>query len=455
LLGKLFDLETIATVVPKIGFCIALVLLYVLVNRLRRAVSETVPTTTGIGRFVDAGHLIVALLGANAVFFKATSVPYTEAMAFTFLFAALIAAGAAAEQRSVRFAALAGGLAAVAFLTRTQMIGVLLAIPFVFGIVGLRERELLKLAGVTVAAAGLVILPWVVWVASWADITGWRTFVGQGSIRETDLTFFRQTVSAPSAGRRLGQIWQGLSVAFSPTKDNSYVASFGPAVYAVPLALVAVFSGLDPIKRLVKRAASAEGCLILLVAVATLVMLGPLHLEKRQFFRPWLFSWRHGLPIILLVAVAVTYLLANTERLGRALALLLVGASLYQAVGSMQTLLSNRYAAGPQGPEAKLAAWLDAQQPRPRVITTHSQILSSFSRSYFHWADCKVSPKHTRALLESGAADYVLVYPHERRCSYFAPLQREMQRVKRFKRGIIVELWAPKVPRFGAQLSGR
>jgi sucrose-phosphate synthase len=58
---------------------------------------------------------------------------------------------------------------------------------------------------------------------------------------------------------------------------------------------------------------------------------------------------------------------------------------------------------GLSGPEVPLVKWLDSQDPKPTVITTHSQILSAFSRSYFHWIDCKVSAAHTIALLEKHA----------------------------------------------------
>jgi hypothetical protein len=179
-------------------------------------------------------------------------------------------------------------------------------------------------------------------------------------------------------------------------------------------------------------------------------MLAPLHLEKKQFFYSWLFGWRHGLPFILLIALALPYLFSRGERLGRGLAVLLVAITLFESVGSMRTLLNRRYVAGPTGPEAALAKWLDAQEPRPKVITTNAQVLSAFSRSYFHWMDCKVSAEHTRILLETGAADYVLLYPKEARCAFYAPLKDELEVVKSFKHEYKVELLRPKVPRLGA-----
>jgi hypothetical protein len=372
-------------------------------------------------------------------------------MAFLFLFASLIAADSAAEQRCARRAALAGALAALAFLTRTQMIGIALALPFVFALHGIRERRFFALAGFATAGVGLVLAPWIIWVASWAEITGWHAFSGMGSVRGVPgLRFFRQTVPVSSTDERLRMVVEGLKAAFGPTSKVGYTTSFGAVVYAVPLAVLAAAGSWTEIKRVVRRLWSAEGCLLSIAVLATIVALGPLHLDKRQFFFSWLFGWRHGLPFIVLIALAVPYLFLRGESLGRALGALLVALTLYQAVESMGVLLNRRYQAGPTGPEAELARWMDAQNPRPKVITTNAQVLSAFSRSYFQWMDCKVSAKHTRLLLEAGAADYVLLYPKEANCAFFAPLKDELERVKVFNRGYKVELWRPKVARLGA-----
>lgn len=452
LLGKLFALETVAHVVPEIAYCIALVLLYFLTQRLARRTSDGSPPPLGLGgKPLDVGHLVVAVFATNIVFFKTTSTPYTEGMAFLFVFASLIAADAAAEKRCVRRAALAGALAALAFLTRTQMIGVALALPFVFALHGIRERRFFALAGVAVGAMAVVVLPWFAWIASWANITGWQTFAGMGSVQDLPaLRFFRQTVPVSSTGGKLRTLFESLEAAFKPESKVGYTASFGVVVYAVPLAVLAAAGSWTEVKRIGRRLWSAEGCLLSIAALATLVMLGPLHLEKRQFFLNWLFGWRHGLPFILLIALALAYLFSRGERLGRGIAAVLVAITLFHSIESMGVLLNRRYVAGPTGPEAALARWMDAQKPRPKVITTNAQVLSAFSRSYFHWIECKVPAKHTRLLLESGAADYVLLYPKEARCPYFASLQDEMELVKAFKSGYKVELWRPKVARLGA-----
>jgi hypothetical protein len=452
LLGKLFDLEAVAHIVPEIAYCIVLVLLYFLTLRIARRTSDGAPLPKGLsGKPLDVGHVVVAVFATNIVFFKATSTPYTEGMAFLFVFAALIAADASADKRCVRRAALAGALAALAFLTRTQMIGVALALPFVFALHGLRERRFFALAGAATAAMAVVVLPWFAWIASWADITGWQTFSGMGSVQEIpELRFFRQTVPVSSSTGKLRTVAESLEAAFKPESKFGYGASFGVVVYAVPIAMLAAVGSWTEIKRIGRRLWSAEGCLLSIVVLTTFTMLAPLHLEKRQFFLSWLFGWRHGLPFILLIALALPYLFLRGERLGRGLAALLVAITLFHSVDSMGVLLNRRYAAGPIGPEAELVTFMDAQQPRPKVITTNAQVLAAFSRSYFHWMDCKVPAKHTRLLLESGAAEYVLLYPKEDRCAFFASLRNEMELVNTFKRGSKIELWRPKVARLGA-----
>jgi hypothetical protein len=452
LFGALFGLPAVAEVVPEILFCGVLVLLYVLTLRVARRTNDGVPATGFGGGPLDVGHLVVLLFATNVVFFKVTSTPYTEGLAFFCSLAALIAVDAAAEKRCLYRAALAGALAGMAFLTRTQMIGVALALSCVLALHGLRERRFFALAGAAAAGMALCVLPWFAWIASWADVVGWQTFSGMGSVRETGgLKLFRQTVAVASMADRVGNVRDGLAIAFSPTSKDGYLASFGAVTYAVPLALLAAAGSLTELKRVGRRLWSAEGCLLLIAVLATLLMLAPLHLEKRQFFRTWLFGWRHGLPFILPIALALPYLFLRGERLGRALAGALVAITLFHSVGALRGLLDKQYAAGPAGPEAALVAFLDAQKPRPRVITTNAQVLSAFSRSYFHWMDCKVSAKHTRLLLQNGAADHVLLYPKEASCPYFAPLREELELVKSWKRGFKVELWRPKVARLGAQ----
>ncbi|MCK9459318.1 MAG: hypothetical protein M0R80_06730 [Proteobacteria bacterium] len=446
-LGKVFDLERVAVVLPEIIYLLDLVLLYFLVARLMRRAGTDKNRILFVvnGRFVDVGHIIVALFGANCVFFEFTSLPYTEAMAFMFIFAAAIVADEAAARRSLKVAALAGVLAGLGFLTRTQNLGPMLALPLVFAVAGFRQRKFFAMACAAAAASALVLVPWVAWVASWADVAGWQTFAGLGAMREVpELTAFRHTVAAANLEQRVGQIQDGLSIAFSMKDNNSYFYSFGWVIYSVPLGLLAALSDWSEVKRIFRRAFSPEGCLLLFLVLSTIAMLIPLHIEKRQFFKAWLFGWRHGLPFVLFVAIATSYLLVGQQKLGRAVAVLLLVGSFMHNYDTIGRLFDKKYVSGLSGPEVPLVKWLDSQDPKPTVITTHSQILSAFSRSYFHWIDCKVSAAHTIALLEKGNADYVLVYPKLAGCKYFAPVKARMERVKRFTKGWSIDVWKLK-----------
>jgi hypothetical protein len=451
-LGKVFDLERVAVILPEIIYLFDLVLLYFLVLRLmqRSGTGSNRVLYVVNGRFLDVGHIMVALFGANCIFFEFTSLPYTEAMAFMLVFLAALAADRAAERCSLKLAALAGALAALAFLTRTQMAGLVIALPLVFAIVGVRKRRFLAMAGAAVAASVIVVLPWVIWVASWAKIAGWATFSGLGQLHELPaLNMFQQTVAATTADQKATVLQDGLSIAFSMKDNNSYFYSFGWVIYAVPLGVLAALSDLSELKRIFRRAFSPEGCLVPILVLSALAMLAPLHIEKRQFFKTWLFGWRHGLPFVMLVVVATSYLLVGRDKLGRALAILLLAGSFVHNYGAIDKLFAKKYVSGLSGPEAPLVKWLDAQDPKPTVITTHSQILSAFSRSYFHWIDCKVPAAHTLALLEEGNADYVIVYPRLAGCRYFAPLKPRMELVKRFKKGWSIDVWRLK-PEAGA-----
>ena len=127
--AKLFGLGNLTTSLPAAFYLLDLVLVYFLALRLRERMAEPASGTFfREGRVPDIGHVAVLILGSNVVFFRFTSVPNNEAIAFCFAIGALLALDRAVTDRSSGCAGAAGMLGAAALLTRVQTLGLALAV---------------------------------------------------------------------------------------------------------------------------------------------------------------------------------------------------------------------------------------------------------------------------------------------------------------------------------------
>ena len=133
---------------------------------------------------VDLGHVAVFVLGTNSAFFVFTSVPWTEALAFGLLFGALLALSETVRRRSVGWAATAGAVGALAYLTRSQMIGVPVAVVCALAFAG-NDRSRTRLVGAALAAGTAVTLPWILYLASFVTHFPVRMLVDFVAYRET------------------------------------------------------------------------------------------------------------------------------------------------------------------------------------------------------------------------------------------------------------------------------
>lgn len=419
--GRAVPLPAAAVLLPEVLYLVDLVLLYFLAIRLMRRIrGKRDPSLFG-GGAVNLGHLAVLLFGVNPVFFNFTSLPYTEALAFAFVFAALLALDRAADRRPVLWGAAAGLLSALAFLTRTQTLGLGIAVVATLALAARAHRRYLGAAAAAAAAIAAVLVPWVLYLASFIRPFNPRVLISVGAYRETpEVEPFRWSVATSGwldwARDRLA----GLAVAFSPRSGSAYTASFGLAAWLAPVGLLRLARRPRDLAAIFDPARMAVTASVL----SGLLMLAPIHLLHSRFLSEWRFGHRHGLPLLLLLLPALGYLLARGGRLLRVLgmSLLLLGF----AVGAFRStrLLTADFRSGLLGPEPELVAWLDARRPRPVVLTTHAQTLSVFSRAGFHWMECRESPEQTRRLLEHIDIDYVLLYPGQGECRFAAGLDR-------------------------------
>lgn len=426
--GRLIGLQRAARLLPELLFFVDLLLLYVLACRMGGRLGAEVLLRIRGAPVLDVGHLAVLLLGSNAIFFTFTSLPWTEALAFCFLFAAPLALDQTLRgERALAWAALAGALAGLAFLTRSQFLA---APPAVVAALALGGRRRLPLAALAAAAALAVVAPWALFVASLPGDFAARALVDFSAYRETPgLLPFSGFQEFDSLSARLADMGGGLLYAFAPASRYGYVASFGYAVYLVPAGL-ALLAWQAVGRRLDWRALASERarlpvCVLLLWAGCLL----PVHAQHGAFPFPWWFHWRHGLPMLLGMLLGFCWLWRGGRAL-RALALALVASGLLASWRADDPL-----GADPRAPalfELEFFAWLDAHGKPPVVLSTQCREIALWSNAVTHWTRCEQEAERTRAQLDHLPIDYLVLYPGEKRCRFAGGLERELELVRRF-----------------------
>jgi hypothetical protein len=197
----------------------------------------------------------------------------------------------------------------------------------------------------------------------------------------------------------------GVAVMFDPFSNLSFVSSFGVAAFLVPLAVAYA----------IYRRRWAGGALAAAVAAAGVLLCGVLLLAHNRFFMEWLFGYRHGLPFVFLLVVAMAQL---NGRYIRVVASALVVVSLVVLLPRSYAFAIEPPAAWPSRTEQDLAAWLAQHDPNAIILTTNAQPLSVVSRANFRWAACQQSPHEIERLLKLTRTDYVLVYEREQACPF-------------------------------------
>lgn len=421
---------------PEFFYLVDLLLLYLLANRLRARVGD--PSTGWLrpDSLPNLGHVAVFLMGANPIFFRFTSLPYTEALGFTFLLGAFLALDRVALGGSRRWAAAAGLLTGLALLTRLHFLPAMLVMPT--ALVLCRERRSLGLAAFT-GAFLVPYVPWILWLSTWLDPVTPAAALGLATLRETtELRVFPHSVATASLWEYLVDRSWGIVVAFNPWNKYSYLNQWGPAAWLV--LVTPLWWGVRTGRRLFHSLGGIEARHVLPFAmvVCAVGMLIPVHMLHSSMFKDWWFGHRHGLPLILLMLPCIAWL-DTAGRAARLVGAALIAASVLWLSQGLDHALTHRYrAANPN--ELKVAAWLDRQEGHPVVISSRAQRMATLSRrAYFHWMACEDTVDQTLMLLRTKIADYVMLYSFDRgdRCNFASITQRmrDMKLVHQFGKG--------------------
>ena len=396
--AKAIGLFTAANVLPQLLYVVDLLLFAAVTRRVNARLGGG--ASWRVGRdMLDAGHLVMVVMGTSFVFFASTVFPYNEGIAFAFALLSLLVVDRCDRWPLAAWSAGSAALAGLSCLARYQMV----ALPLATALALLAARKLRGFALYCLTSA-IVIAPWMLYARS-VD----RLRVQVDAVRWDGL------VRADTLRGHLGQFARGLTMAFDPFSSASYFHAFGALMLLVPLAVF-----LRP------RSGAMPAALALTGAVSV-AMLAQYELRGGQ---GWLFGDRHALLFSFSLVWALVICLARGGRNVRfaAVAVALVGV----AQGLHAIALWPQPGGGPSSADRALTSWLSVRAPRATLLTTNAQILSVYVRNPTQWTKCDVSPATTRNMLDRLHIDYVIVYAAERDCPFVRGLGDRLARVARF-----------------------
>ncbi len=236
--GALVGLDRATTLLPEMLYFISLGLLYILTHTIARSWGEDAIFLLPRSNLLTIGHVAILTFGVNRVYFKFTSLPFTEGLAFCLTFLTFLALVRTSHGRPVRWAALAALLAGLTYLTRAQLLGLVLMVPLALALTGVTNREHRRAALVAVAVSAGVILPWILYLALVVGDFTPRMLLDFTAYRETpELKPYRWLMEFSSPVWWLVDKGTGVVRAFDPTRGTSYVHSFGISAFIPLLAL--------------------------------------------------------------------------------------------------------------------------------------------------------------------------------------------------------------------------
>jgi len=412
--GRMIGLERAADLLPRLFYVLDLVLLYLLARAV--AVRLGGLRMTGSGFVPDSAHWMVLVFGLAPLYFGATTHPYTEGLAFALGFASLLALDWFERERFSRSrgwlpAALSGLFAGLAFLARTQMVGVAVGCFVALAFLAILDRSVRVGALAWSVVALATVAPWFVFLGFIPSVTA-------NTLPRVTLPPFAGWTELPTWTAWLAHRAGSLRVMFDPWNAYSYVRSFGVVAFLVPLAAVGVL--VEMVKRRKRPAGNTEsrtpGILLTAMLIAGVFFFFNLMLYHSEVGLTWLFGWRHGLTFIVLMLLAVPWLVARAGRFAGAIAIVLL-VSVVMSATAVQAFVRSPDLRLTKG-ETELVRWLDAQPRKLSVITSNAQILGAMSDTHFYWTHCEASGEMMKAMFTSLPIDAVVLYEPEMRCRF-------------------------------------
>ena len=372
--------------------------------------------------------------------FRFTSAPYTEGLAFGLCFAALLAVDRAAANGRLVWAAAAGALATLGVLTRGHLLPLAVGVVAALGLAGWGGRGAWRLPAAALAAALVVLAPWVAYLSTWVPELSLPLVLGFATLGDDiGMPDYRFWVATDTWAEYVVDRAGGFGVAFDPRHRWSYFRSHGPAVSLVPVALGFVLAGIVRARAWPRGWLAPELAVVWAMLAVGVGMLLPVHHAHVEpvWNAAWLFAQRHGLPILFLALPSAALLLSRPAAWVRWLAAATLAAGLVHGASGIW----GKVRLSPVEEADRVAArWLDAHAEPPVVLSTRATLLALHSRAYFHWTKCSEPGAASQRLIEAAEVDYVVLRPDEWHCPFLDGTETLLEPVAELAGGEIIVL---------------
>lgn len=429
--ARAIGLERAAHVVPETLYFVSLCLLYVIANRVGATFGRAGRVLWTKPVDITAGHLAVLILGLNHVFFKFTSLPFTEGLAFALMFTAMLATMRVVDDPSRRGMAVAAGLLiGSCYLARSQLLPLTIVLPGTLAILAAGGRRVYwSPALISGLVALAVVASWAAYVA--VTMTPFRFVMLVDPAATHDLPAMpaeEWLKSTPTFWAYLLDRAGGIWASFTPTGRFSFIRSFGPVAYLVPLAAL-LAANPRTLRATLARATEPAAHPVVSTMIVGAACVGPVYLLHERFGE-WFFQFRYGLPLILPIVVAVPYLMVRHQILRLVVLVCLVG-SLAGSALQFQRLFREPHPP-PNTALRELARWTAAQSPPPVILSTHAATLTAVTSGLFHHWLCEDPIDLVRLYFDQLHVEYLVTYPKDLRCTAFGALEPTLDRVRTF-----------------------
>lgn len=464
--GKLFSIPEVGVWLSTAFYFLSLLLAFVWLTRI-------FPGNLFPRAFpgFQAAHVFVLMLGLNPQFFRFTSLPYTEGLAFVLVFGFLLRSRALWSSRRWWAGAEIGLWLALVFLARSQLLIMALAAlsTFAWALLAVNQRRVtLFKALACIITAGLVVTPYWLYISSFLVDPGLGTMLRFDQAQATSsLSLLPMSVQTDGIFGYLTDRASGFAVAFAFGGKYSYRNLYALYQYSVPLAALLMAAALaarivtERFEPLVHSAWAwlrrRENLHLVFVVVFALGCFLSLHtIHHAAFIRAWVFAARPALMAVFLFYLALLWLLRTRTAAGVVLGVVLLASSVVSNATSTYELAER--AANEAGNDKlaapRLVAWLNAERAKREKLTVAVPILLGQQIVWrtpgvgYHWTYNRTTSDELAVLVDELGADLIVVGKQMKSWPLRRPNKDFTKRYELVADKLSgFQVWAPKGPR--------
>lgn len=419
MLGRFVEITALGHWLPYALYLLSLVGAFLFGRRLFS--DERGPTQLGPIRGLNAGHLMVFMLGSQREYSRFTTMPYTEGLAFALFFFTLWRL----TKMRPRWGDMIelGVWLSLLCLTRSQMFIAPIAVALALGILavlGSQQSRRWVLPGLaSLAVVGLTLFVWWKHSAGFVLDASPLTLLRFDQARVSDvLTPINVLKDSSGPIDAVVDRILGLGLAWSLLDwDYSYSRGFYAQHWALPIALLFALPALWRLRWAKLRAFLAQPRAFVLLTVGLLALgaLATIHLPHKQGFGSWYFHRRHAIVTVLPWFLCMAWLARHHHRLARVAALALVLTTAGFTVESLYYRVPKALAEPEPDRDAELIEWLQqrATAEEPLVVAMYAfkppELAWRTDHVGYHWFYERTSLEDLRRIFDELGAEYMVV----------------------------------------------